>query len=125
METASRPALVGSIFRQLCPRCRMGRIFRGSVFRGFPSMEKRCSICDLKFEREEGYFLGAMYISYALALATIAVLALVLWTLTAWGILKDIVVAIVLFLPLAPVLTLFSRVLWIYLDQAIDPERRI
>ncbi len=88
-------------------------------------MEKRCSICDLKFEREEGYFLGAMYISYALALATIAVLALVLWTLTAWGILKDIVVAIVLFLPLAPVLTLFSRVLWIYLDQAIDPERRI
>lgn len=125
MGTASRPGLVSSIFHQLCPRCRMGRIFRGSVFRGFPRMEKRCSICDLKFEREEGYFLGAMYISYALALATIAVLALVLWTLTAWGILKDIVVAIVLFLPLAPVLTLFSRVLWIYLDQAIDPERRI
>jgi hypothetical protein len=25
-------------------------------------------------------------------------------------------------LPLAPTLTLFSRVLWIYLDRAIDPE---
>jgi hypothetical protein len=26
-----------------------------------------------------------------------------------------------LFLPLAPTLTFFSRVLWIYLDRAIDP----
>ena len=29
-----------------------------------------------------------------------------------------------LFLPLAPTITLFARVLWIYLDQTIDPERR-
>jgi hypothetical protein len=28
-----------------------------------------------------------------------------------------------LFLPLAPVLTWMARVLWIYMDQAIDPDR--
>jgi hypothetical protein len=28
-----------------------------------------------------------------------------------------------IFLPLAPTITLFARVLWIYLDQTIDPER--
>jgi hypothetical protein len=88
-------------------------------------MEKRCPVCDLKFEREEGYFLGAMYISYGLALVTIAILALILWWLTSWGIVKNIKWAIVLFLPLTPMIALFSRVLWIYLDQAIDPERRI
>ena len=116
---------MGSIFRQQCPRCRAGKIFRGSVFLGFPKMEVCCPVCGLKFEREEGYFLGAMYISYGLALATIAVLAVVLWMITSWGIVKDIVWGIVLFLPLTPMITYFSRVLWIYLDQAIDPERRI
>jgi len=35
-------------------------------------MRERCPACDLKFEREEGYFLGAMYIGYALALGMIA-----------------------------------------------------
>ena len=85
-------------------------------------MEPYCAKCGLKFEREEGYFLGAMYISYALALITIAVLTAVLW---AWNghVFRDIVWAIVLFLPLTPFLTLLARTLWIYLDQAIDPER--
>jgi hypothetical protein len=85
-------------------------------------MKPYCTACGLQFEREEGYFLGAMYISYALALITISALTAILW---AWNgrLFRDIVWAIVLFLPLAPFLTLFARTLWIYLDQAIDPER--
>ena len=85
-------------------------------------MLERCPNCDLKFEREQGYFLGAMYISYGLALITIVVLALLLWASTSWSLQKITLLAILLFLPLAPTLTLFSRVLWIYLDRAIDPE---
>ena len=111
-----------SILRQRCPRCREGRIFRYSIFRGLPKMYERCPVCDLKFEREPGYFLGAMYISYGLAVVTIASLAALLWVVTGWWITKDTICAVVLFLPLAPAITLFSRVLWIYLDRAVDPE---
>jgi hypothetical protein len=100
-------------------------MFRTSILRGFPKMHQRCRVCDLKFEREEGYFLGAMYISYALALVTIVGLAMLLWLATSWSLQKITIVAILLFLPLAPTLTLFSRVLWIYLDWAIDPERPV
>jgi hypothetical protein len=85
-------------------------------------MYERCSVCNLKFEREPGYFLGAMYISFGLALVTIALLAVLLWALTGWGITKDTLWAVVLFLPLAPAITLFARVLWIHLDQSVDPE---
>ena len=85
-------------------------------------MLERCPNCGLKFEREQGYFLGAMYISYGLALITILALALLLWASTSWSLQKIVLAAILLFLPLAPILTLFSRVLWIYLDRAIDPE---
>jgi uncharacterized protein (DUF983 family) len=123
MNSGGKPSVWSSILRQRCPRCRVGRIFRGSVFRGFPKMYQRCESCDLRFEREPGYFLGAMYVSYGLALVTIAIIAAVLWGATSWSIVKDIAWACVLFLPLAPGLTLFARVLWIYLDQTIDPER--
>jgi len=86
-------------------------------------MHQRCPSCGLKFEREPGYFLGAMYLSYGLALVVIVFLAAILWAASNWSLQKITVVAILLFLPTAPALTLFSRVLWIYLDQAIDPER--
>ena len=83
----------------------------------------RCSICDLKFEREPGYFLGAMYFSFALGVLIMAPIAALLWYLTGWWITKVILWAVVLFLPFAPTITLFARVLWIYLDQTVDPER--
>ena len=121
---ATRPSTVGSILRQRCPRCRQGNIFRYSIFRGFPKMHDRCPVCDLKFNREPGYFLGAMYVSYGLGLVIVVVIAALLWYVTGWWITKDTIWAIVLFLPLAPTITLLARVLWIYLDQAIDPEPR-
>lgn len=37
-------------------------------------MNDRCPTCGLHFNREPGYFLGAMYISYGLGLAVIGVL---------------------------------------------------
>ncbi len=86
-------------------------------------MNECCPSCGLKFEREEGYFLGAMYISYGLALALIVVFGFVLWEATQWPLKRVAVWAILLFLPTAPGLALFSRVLWIYLDQAFDPEK--
>jgi uncharacterized protein (DUF983 family) len=124
MRTPTKLSTAGDIVRQRCPRCRMGSIFRYSIFRGFPKMNERCPACDLKFDREPGYFLGAMYISYALALAIVALLSALLWSITGWWITKDVIWAVVLFLPLAPTITLFARVLWIYLDQTIDPERQ-
>ena len=86
-------------------------------------MCERCSICGLKFEREPGYFLGAMYFSFALGVLIMAPIATVLWLVTGWWINKVTIWAVVLFLPFAPTITLFARVLWIYLDQTVDPER--
>ena len=123
METAAKPSTLRCILQQRCPRCRTGGIFRYSIFRGFPKMRERCAICDLKFEREPGYFLGAMYLSYGLGVLIMAPIALLLWFLTGWWITKVILWAVVFFLPFAPTITLFARVLWIYFDQSVDPER--
>jgi uncharacterized protein (DUF983 family) len=114
---------LSDIVHQRCPRCRSGSIFRYSIFHGFPKMYERCPVCDLKFDREPGYFLGAMYVSYGLGIVIVAMVAAAVWYATGWWITKDTIVAVFVFLPLAPTITLFARVLWIYLDQTIDPER--
>jgi uncharacterized protein (DUF983 family) len=122
MSYAPRPAAWLSILRQRCPRCRNGAMFRGSIFRGLPDMYERCPVCSLKFAREAGYFLGAMYISYGLGIVCIAVVTLLLWLSTGLSLLKAVLGGVILFLPLAIPLTLLARVLWVYLDQAVDPE---
>ena len=127
-ERSSSPAdrrnasALRGILHHLCPRCRLGKIFRSSIFRGFAALNERCSICGLKFEREQGYFLGAMYISYGLAIVLISVLSVILWLVTRWPLEKSVIGGFVLFVPTVPAVALFSRVLWIYLDQAVDPD---
>jgi len=116
-------ATCNDILRHRCPRCRVGEMFQRSIFLGFPKMHERCSVCHLRYEREPGYFLGAMYISYALALPVVAGIAGVLWAVTGWWVTKATVWAVFLFLPFVPAITFLARVLWIYLDQTFDPDR--
>ena len=85
-------------------------------------MHDRCPQCGLHFDREPGYFLGAMYISYGLGLGLIFIVGACIWGLTHWRLGKVAIWAVLVFLPFAPMLTYLSRVLWIYLDQKIDPE---
>lgn len=116
----SQPTTLRAILSGLCPRCRMGRIFRGTMLWLSP-MNERCSVCDLRFEREPGYFLGAMYISYALAVPLLAALMALVWWLTSLSFTWMLVVSALLLLPFTPALALFARVLWIYFDRGMDP----
>jgi uncharacterized protein (DUF983 family) len=49
-----------------CPRCHEGELFENKSFfswRKLSKMHTNCSVCGLKYERESGFFYGAMYIS--------------------------------------------------------------
>ena len=120
----ARASLVSGIVRQCCPRCREGMIFRGSLLRGFPRMNQICTVCGLKFERESGYFLGAMYLSYMLGVGVVLAITVLIWSLAHLRFDRALGWAFLIFLPLVPPITLFARVLWIYLDQTIDPDPR-
>lgn len=85
-------------------------------------MNDRCPHCSLLFNREAGYFLGAMYISYGLSLIVIFLFSALLWGVTSWSLERDIVIASLIFLPLVPLLVTVSRVLWIHMDRAFDPD---
>jgi uncharacterized protein (DUF983 family) len=104
------------LLRQRCPRCGQGRVFGGLI-----RMNRSCPVCHLAFEREPGYFLGAMYFSYAMAVAAatpVVVLGLVLdWSYPLIGVLAGVELAL-----LSPLLFRYSRVIWLHFDQHFDPR---
>jgi len=110
------------IWRELCPRCRQGPIFRRPVYRSPLAMRDNCPVCGLRFEREQGYFLGAMYVSYVLSIPPVLLLVLLIWRLTGWPYDVAIGAAFVAYLPAVPVVARAARVVWMYIDQAVDPR---
>jgi uncharacterized protein (DUF983 family) len=107
---------IAAILKLRCPRCLTGRVFSG-IFR----MHTRCPDCDLVFEREPGYFVGAMYISYALALLAVAPVYLVL-TFMHIAFATIITALVVQLTVLSPLLFQYARVLWLHIDQLVDPR---
>jgi uncharacterized protein (DUF983 family) len=68
-----------------CPRCRQGKIFPYSAYNlaKFTKMNERCPTCDLKFEKEPGFFVGAMYFGYAISIASFVTVAVAITVLSA------------------------------------------
>ncbi len=63
------PQIIYSTIANKCPRCHKGKIFEKNnpyTFNKPLLMRDSCSECDLRYEREPGFFYGAMYVSYAM-----------------------------------------------------------
>jgi uncharacterized protein (DUF983 family) len=59
-----------AIVNAKCPRCRLGKVFSGPTYGiKIQKMNEYCPHCELKFEREPGYFYVAMFVSYAMNVA--------------------------------------------------------
>jgi uncharacterized protein (DUF983 family) len=103
--------------RLICPRCG-----RAPLFRGWFRMNVVCAACDLRFERAQGYWVGAIYVNYGvtvlIAVGGFFVLRATLDLGTAWQ--------LALWVPFVIVFPLwffrYSRSLWLGLELALNPE---
>ncbi len=114
-----RLGAVQGILGKLCPQCR-----RGSVFHSLWKMNENCPVCGLDFDRgDPGYFTGAMYASYAMAIPLLAVVTGIEYLILAgWSLFGLVVLASLICTPLVPWIWQYSRVIWIYFDRYFDPE---
>jgi ABC-type transport system involved in cytochrome c biogenesis permease component len=85
-------------------------------------MNEACPECRVIFGRENGYFTGAMIVSYILGVPLIAALALLVAAVTHWSPEISILIAGLLFLPLVPPIFRYSRVVWMHFDRMVDPS---
>lgn len=93
------------------------------MFRGMFTMNDPCPVCGLIFEREPGYFFGAMYVSYGMAVVILTPLFFWLqWLLPDWPGPAVALLTVVPYLPLVPAVFRYSRVLWLYFDRAAAPS---
>jgi uncharacterized protein (DUF983 family) len=68
-----------SMLGMKCPNCHKGNMYTNKSI--FPlgkllDMPERCPVCGQKYEIELGFWYGTGYVSYALSVATIGILAI-------------------------------------------------
>jgi uncharacterized protein (DUF983 family) len=105
-----------------CPRCHRGAVFTPGAAGIVGAMNDACPVCGLGFLRESGYFLGAMYISYGLGVFTVLPVAVILAVVIEWPLWAVLTVALVQTLVSVPLFMRYSRLLWLHVDQMIDPR---
>jgi uncharacterized protein (DUF983 family) len=102
--------------RQRCPVCGKGRIFQG-----FFKTYERCPVCNFKYEREEGYYSGAMAVNLvvsellitAIAVPLAASGAVSLGVLIAMGLTIPILLPILFYRP--------TKSIWMSIDHMVHP----
>jgi uncharacterized protein (DUF983 family) len=85
-------------------------------------MNQACSVCGLRFLREAGYFLGAMYISYGLGVATVLPVAVLLAVVLEWHLALVMVITLLQTLISVPLFLRYSRSAWLHFDHSLDPR---
>jgi len=106
-----------------CPRCKQGSMFKPGLLAALGSMHDACSVCGLPFLREAGYYVGAMYVSYGLGMLTVLPVAIVLALIVDWPLEAVLGVMVLQTLVSVPLFFRCSRIIWLHVDEAIDPRR--
>lgn len=112
-----RRGYLEALLKCKCPRCREGDVFTYPVKNvvKFNVMNEKCPHCGIRLEPEPGFYQGAMFVSYALAVGIIIVVWIALYYLlndpSAWTYIGVCTALIVLAVPLN---YRYSRILFLY-----------
>ena len=104
-----------SVILNKCPQCHHGKVLKFKSYQISKMLETEtcCSYCQLKYEKEPGFFYGAMYVSYALTSGIFIVsyllqVGLLNLPLTLFAILMVLILVITF-----PIIARWSRILWL------------
>jgi uncharacterized protein (DUF983 family) len=102
-----------AILTQRCPVCLQGKMFRGAL-----TMNAVCPVCGHRFEREPGFFQGAMYVSWVLGVFYLGVLAVLanVFLVPRIGIWGAAACVVAIHLACIPAVFRYSRVIWAHIN---------
>jgi uncharacterized protein (DUF983 family) len=105
-----------------CPRCGATPLFARRGISGWFAMAPGCALCGLRFERAQGYWVGAIYVNYGVTVLIALGGALALWALAGISTARQLW----FWLPFVAVFPLwffrYSRSLWLALEVLLNPE---
>jgi uncharacterized membrane protein len=93
------------------------------MFAGRLTMNTTCPVCGHRFEREQGFFQGAMYVSWVLGVTYLAVLAIFaqLLLVPRIGIAWAVACVVIIHVLCIPLVFRYSRVIWAHLNVRTRP----
>ncbi|MGB0882885.1 MAG: DUF983 domain-containing protein [Vicingaceae bacterium] len=122
---AQDPNLVKSVMKMKCPKCHEGNLFSNRniyQYKGFFDMPNYCPKCSQSFRVETGFYLGAMYVSYALTIALNVAVFVALMTFNSYTLPLFFTVAGISTLVTMPYIIKISRSIWIAMTISYDPN---
>lgn len=115
-----------SVFKAKCPVCHEGDVYTSKKIynlKEFDKMHDNCAVCGHKYEIENGFFYGAMYVSYAMTVAfSVATFLLTYWfwpNVQYYHFIINIILVVVI---LAPITYRGSRLIWMNLFSKYNPN---
>lgn len=113
---------LNSIVTCKCPRCRKGLVYeyQNPYHPKFGRMHEKCSNCGLVYDMEQGFWYGAMYVSYAFGVAISIPIVLILSYTTELTIFEITGVVFVALLLLMPPMFRYSRSVWLHIFVRYD-----
>jgi uncharacterized protein (DUF983 family) len=109
--------MITAILLRRCSHCR-----EGNIFRGFWRMNQECPVCDTRFEREQGYWMMSVFIGYVMYGVILAPVALLLYFQRVPIETSFIIMGVLIVLLTVPVFV-YARVIWLYIDELLDPRK--
>ena len=108
---------LGRAIRLRCPRCGATRLFRGWF-----QMAESCALCGLKFERAQGYFVGTIYVHYAVTTIIAVGGFFLLWGPLGLSTRAQLLVLVPIVLVFPLWFFRYSRSLWLALEWSLNHE---
>lgn len=118
--------LILSILKGKCPSCKKSKIFNSKESRllfKIPTMNERCNKCNYKFEREPGFFFGAMFVSYALAAAEFITFSIIFYFILGMSLMATFFGVVLLAIIMSSINFRLSRIIWIYIFTKAKPTK--
>jgi uncharacterized protein (DUF983 family) len=109
--------MIAAILLRRCSHCRQGKIFRG-LWR----MNQDCPECGIHFEREQGYWMMSVFIGYVMYGVVLAPVALALYFMQVPMQTSFIIMGALIVLLIPPVF-MYARVIWLHIDELLDPRK--
>jgi hypothetical protein len=114
-----------SVVFNKCPQCHQAKVLKYPPYQinKLLDTEELCSHCHLKYEKEPGFFYGALYVSYALTSGVFIVAYILQLTLLELPITQFAILMVSVLLLTFPLIARWSRVLWLNFFVPFNPSK--
>ena len=117
--------LITSILKCKCPKCQTGNLFVNKnmyQYKGYFDMPNHCPKCGQDFQIEAGFYLGAMFVSYACTVALTVAVFIAFTTFNTFSLVPFLIAIGIVLTLTTPFIIKVSRSIWISFSVRFDPN---